>query len=141
MQSQRPFVANKQQPINNTYTKESLLGKTMPMNLEAEKSVLGGVLMDDACFHLLEQHLQPEDFYVPAHQVIFKHMLMLMVGCKRIDIIELQDSLQKTSELIGVGEVAYLVELQENIPTFGLIEQHVQIIKAKSVLRNLISSS
>lgn len=121
--------------------KETLLGKTLPMSLEAEKSVLGAVLMEDNSFGILEEHLQPQDFYIPAHQIIFKNMLALVRSNQRVDVITLQDSLQKSGELIAVGDVAYLIELQENIPTFGMLEQHVQIIKAKAVLRNLISSS
>lgn len=121
--------------------KESLLGKTLPCNLEAERSVLGAVLLDDTCFSTLEESLQPEDFYVPAHQVLYKNMLALARNNQRIDMITLQDALQKNAELEMVGNVAFLIELQENIPAFGMLEQHVKIIHGKSVLRNLISSS
>jgi len=138
-QQQRSFF--QKQPISSDAHKESLLGKTLPMSLEAEKSILGAVLMDDACFNTLEEHLQPQDFYVPAHQLIFKQMLALVQANQRIDVITLQDSLQKAGELVAAGDVAYLIELQENIPTFGMLEQHVQIIKSKAILRNLISSS
>lgn len=137
MQSQQGYNNQHRSPAQ----KETLLGKTLPMSLDAEKSVLGAVLMDDECFGMLEQHLQPQDFYVIAHQLIFKHMLDLVRANKRIDMITLQDVLQKAGELTIVGDVAYLIGLQENIPAFGMVEQHVQIIKAKSILRNLISSS
>lgn len=131
----------KHQNSNSPEQKEALLGKTLPMHLLAEKSVLGAVLLDDNCFSILEEALQPQDFYVPAHQIIFKHMLALIHGNKRIDIITLQDVLTKANELTAIGDVGYLIELQENIPVLGMLEQHVQIIKAKAVLRNLISSS
>lgn len=121
--------------------RESLLGKTLPCNLEAEKSVLGAILLNDTLFNMIEESLQSQDFYVPAHQIIFKHMLTLARSNKRIDLITLQDILHKENELIAVGDVAYLIELQENIPALGMLEQHAQIIRAKSVLRNLISSS
>jgi replicative DNA helicase len=137
MQSQQGNYIQHKTPVQ----KETLLGKTLPMSLEAEKSVLGAVLMDDECFGMLEQHILPQDFYVIAHQLIYKHMLDLVRGNKRIDMITIQDSLQKAGELVAVGDVAYLIGLQENIPSFGMIEQHVHIIKAKSILRNLISSS
>lgn len=130
-----------QQIQNPTAQKETLLGKTLPMSLEAEKSVLGAVLMDDECFATLEQELQPQDFYVVAHQIIYKHMLDIIRGNKRIDMITLQDSMQKSGELIAAGDIQYLIGLQENIPAFGMLQQHVQIIKAKAILRNLISSS
>lgn len=136
MQSQRG-----QQIQNPTIQKETLLGKTLPMSLDAEKSVLGAVLMDDECFASLEQELLPQDFYVVAHQIIYKHMLDIIRSNKRIDMITLQDSMQKSGELAAAGDIQYLIGLQENIPAFGMLTQHVQIIKAKSILRNLISSS
>ncbi len=135
-----------QQPFNKFQQdtmpqKESLLGKTMPSNVQAEQSVLGAVLLDDSCFNILEEVLQSQDFYVPAHQIIFKNMLALAHANKRIDMITLSDLLTKQNELVAVGDIAYLIELQENIPALGMLEQHVSIIRAKSVLRNLISSS
>lgn len=130
-----------QQIQNPTVQKEALLGKTLPMSLEAEKSVLGAVLMDDECFASLEQELLPQDFYVVAHQIIYKHMLDIVRSNKRIDMITLQDSMQKSGELAAAGDIQYLIGLQENIPAFGMLTQHIQIIKAKAILRNLISSS
>lgn len=138
MQSSQQFYKKQVAPDSQ---KESLLGKTLPMHLEAEKSVLGAVLLDDTCFNILEENLQDQDFYIPAHQIIFKNMLALSRSNQRIDMITLQDLLQKEGELPSVGDVAYLIELQENIPAFGMLEQHVQIIRAKAILRNLISSS
>lgn len=138
MQQPRPVFV-KQPPTNQH--KEMLLGKTLPCNIEAERSVLGAVLMDDSSFAILERDLLPGDFYTPAHQIIFKHMQQASQENKRIDMIFLQDSLQKTQELSAVGDVAYLIDLQENIPVLGMLEQHVHIIKAKATLRNLISSS
>ncbi|MBP6892490.1 replicative DNA helicase [Candidatus Babeliales bacterium] len=138
MQQSQPFF--KKQGVSDGQ-RESLLGKTLPCNLEAEKSVLGAILLNDSCFNMIEESLQPQDFYVPAHQIIFKYMLTLARANKRIDLITLQDILQKENELIVVGDVAYLIELQENIPALGMLEQHAHIIRAKAVLRNLISSS
>lgn len=138
MQQPQPFF--KKQGVSDGQ-RESLLGKTLPCNLEAEKSVLGAILLNDTCFNMIEESLQPQDFYVPAHQIIFKHMLTLARANKRIDLITLQDILQKENELVAVGDVAYLIELQENIPALGMLEQHAHIIRAKAVLRNLISSS
>lgn len=123
------------------FAKEHLLGKTLPAQVDAEKSVLGAVLLDDTCLGIVEETLQPKDFYIPAHQIIYKIMLELAKSNQRIDMITLQDALEKQSELELVGDVAYLVELQENIPLFGMLEQHVKIIRTKCILRDLISSS
>jgi replicative DNA helicase len=138
MQQPQPFF---KKPGVSDGQRESLLGKTLPCNLEAEKSILGAILLNDTCFNMVEESLQAQDFYVPAHQIIFKHMLTLARANKRIDLITLQDLLQKENELVAIGDVAYLIELQENIPALGMLEQHAHIIRAKAVLRNLISSS
>ena len=136
---QQKFNQKNQQEL--TSQKEGLLGKSLPAQIDAEKSVLGAVLLDDSCLPTLEEVLKPEDFYVLSHQLIYKHMLGLARDNKRIDMITLQDSLEREGELQVVGDVTYLIELQENIPAFGMLEQHVTIIRTKSVLRDLISSS
>lgn len=137
---QRKQYGNNKQEFP-TEQKERLLGKSLPAQIEAEKSVLGAVLIDDTCFGAIEDMLQPADFYVLAHQNIYTAMLDLAKKNQRIDMITLQDSLEKLGLLQGIGDIPYLIELQENIPAFGMLEQHVKIIKTKSVLRNLISSS
>ncbi len=138
MQPQK-FHQKNQQETNAQ--KEQLLGKSLPAQIEAEKSVLGAILLDDNCLGTVEEFLQPQDFYIPAHQTLYKRMLELARDNQRIDMITLQDILEKQSELGLVGDVAYLVELQENIPAFGMLEQHVKIIRTKSILRDLIGSS
>lgn len=139
MQQQKFF--QKKDARESEAQKEQLLGKTLPAQIEAEKSVLGAVLLDDSCLNQAEESLQPKDFYIPAHQIIFRTMLDLAKSNQRIDMITLQDALQKQGELELIGDVTYLIELQENIPSFGMLEQHVKIIRTKSILRELITSS
>ncbi len=136
---QKQFQKFKQELPNQR--KEELLGKMLPAHVEAEKSVLGAILLDDSCFNTVEDVLRATDFYHLAHQMIYEAMLGLSKNNQRIDLITLQDALEKQGNLAAVGDVAYLVEMQENIPAFGLLEQHVKIIKTKSMLRNMISSS
>ena len=138
---QQKFFQKKDKSNDSDAQKEQLLGKTLPAQIDAEKSVLGAILLDDSCLGSAEEDLQPKDFYVPAHQIIFRTMLDLAKSNKRIDMITLQDALQKQGDLELIGDVAYLVELQENIPSFGMLEQHIKIIRTKSILRELISSS
>ena len=76
-----------------------------------------------------------------CHQVIYEVMLYLYHEHKRIDIITLQDELEKRKKLEMIGGVVYLVSLQEDIPAMGLLQQHASIIKEKAVLRELISSA
>lgn len=140
-QQQKNFNNYSQQDKVTDQHREKLLGKTLPAQVEAEKSVLGAVLLDDTCFGTIEETLRPTDFYQPAHQVIYQAMSNISKVNKRIDMITLQDALQSEGKLESVGDMAYLVELQENIPAFGMLEQYVSIIRTKSVLRDLISSS
>lgn len=120
---------------------ESMLGKQLPASLEAEKSVLGAVLLNDDCFTQIAELLMPSDFYNPGHKIIYEVMQELIQKHKRIDIVTIQDELNKREQLESIGGLVYLISLQEEIPAVGLIEQHAKIIKEKSVLRELIGSA
>ncbi len=120
---------------------ETLLGKQLPANTEAEKSVLGAILLNDENFAQVSEILIPNDFYYQAHKVIFEIMSELAQKYKRIDLLTLQDELQKKEQLEAIGGLVYLISLQEEIPVIGLIQQHAKIIKEKSILRELINSA
>jgi len=120
---------------------ELLLGKQLPANVEAEKSVLGAILLNDKCLAQVHELLVPTDFYVPAHTFVYEAILELAQQSKRIDLLTLQDVLEKRQKLEAVGGLVYLISLQEDIPAMGLVEQHATIIKEKAVLRALIGSA
>ncbi len=120
---------------------EKILGKSLPFSLEAERSVLGAILIQDTCLASATEILSAQDFYSPAHISIFQAMIILASQQKRIDLITLQDELDKQGALAAVGGIVYLVSLQDDIPAVGMIEQHAKIIKEKSVLRELITSA
>lgn len=120
---------------------ETILGKQLPASIEAEKSVLGAVLLNDECFVQIAELLMPSDFYNSGHKIIYEVMQELVQKHKRIDIVTIQDELNKREQLDAIGGLVYLIGLQEEIPAVGLIEQHAKIIKEKSVLRELISSA
>lgn len=121
--------------------KESILGKQLPANIEAEKSVLGSVLLNDERFSQVSELLSASDFYLPAHQIIYDVFCFLSNKSQRIDIVTLQDELEKRKQIDEIGGLLYLISLQEDIPAIGLIEQHAKIIKEKAVLRDLIGSA
>lgn len=136
--------------FNNNYQKkqvdtvkpvESMLGKSLPSNVDAERAILGAILLNDECYHSIAEILMPEDFYMPAHKAIYKAVATLAGNSQRIDMITLQNQLEAQKEMSVAGGVIYLVGLQEDIPAVGLIEQHAQIVKSKSTLRTLINSS
>lgn len=120
---------------------EQMIGRSLPSNASAEKSVLGALLLNDEYLTLVQEVVQPNDFYTVAHKHIFQAMVDIYRGSRRIDMVTLQDELDKKKLLDAVGGLSYLVELQEDIPALGLVEQHARIIKEKSVLRDLISSA
>ncbi|HTM05804.1 MAG TPA: replicative DNA helicase [Patescibacteria group bacterium] len=132
------------QRYNDITTKEQaeqLLGRTLPSAQDAEKAVLGALLLNDEPIYQIGEMLTPQDFYVQQHKIIFQSMVELMRQRKRIDLVTLQDELIKCSELDLAGGTVYLISLQEEIPVMGLVEQHARIIKEKAVLRDLINAS
>lgn len=120
---------------------ELITGKNMPFSLDGEKAVLGAVLLRDENMTLLVESLIPTDFYVQSHQYIFQGMLDIVNDSRRVDLITLQDVLEKKGVLAACGGMAYLISLQEDISAIGLVEQHAKMIKEKAVLRELIGSA
>lgn len=120
---------------------EKLLGKTLPFSVEAERAVLGSLLLYDAQIDIAIELLLPHDFYSPIHKTIYESMLSIHQKNRRIDLVVLQDELNKMAQLENIGGIGYLLTLTEDIPSVGLIEQHARIIKEKSVLRDLISTA
>lgn len=120
---------------------ESLLGKSLPSSNEAERSVLSVLLLNDDQVNRVAEIITADDFYQKNHRILFQTILDLSAQQKRIDLVTLQDELSKRNELDVVGGLVYLMSLQEDIPSMGLVEQHAQIIKEKSVLRQLVDSA
>lgn len=122
-------------------TAEKVLGKSLPFSLEAERAVLGSLLLHDEQAQETVRTLGKVDFYASAHRTIYDVIFNLLEKQQRIDLITVKDELEKLNELDAVGGVGYLISLQEDISAVGLIEQHARIIKEKAVLRELIGSA
>ena len=120
---------------------EQLLGKTLPASIQAERAVLGALLLDDKNVIKVCEILLPDDFYNLAHKIVYQAIIDLSQQQKRVDLVTLQDELAKRNDLEKIGGIVYLVSLQEDIPAIGLIEQHANIIKEKAILRELIKSA
>lgn len=119
----------------------TVLKKTPPHSLEAEKTVLGGVLVNNAYLNVVLSQLSPEDFYRDAHRQILEGMVALMDRGQPIDLLTLSDELQRRGLLEEIGGAAYLASLMDGVPRTLNIEYYAQIIKEKSLLRKLILSS
>jgi replicative DNA helicase len=117
------------------------LEKTLPNNLEAERSILGAILLDDKAVLTIFESLRSQDFYLDSHRRVFEKMLHLMNSSRPIDLVTLKEELQRSNELESVGGAAYLASLTDGLPRAINIEYYAQIVKEKSTLRRLIQIS
>jgi replicative DNA helicase len=117
------------------------LEKTLPNNLEAERSILGAILLDDKAALTVFESLKAQDFYLGQNRKIFEKMLQLMGDAKPIDLITLKEELQRANQLESVGGAAYLASLTDGLPRAINIEFYARIVKEKSTLRRLIQIS
>ncbi len=113
----------------------------IPQNIEAEQSVLAACLLSGEAIDEVATKLQPENFFRPAHQLIFKSMLNLHVANQPVDHISLAENLRAEGNLDAVGGKAYLVELADNAFALTNWETHADIVKRTSILRDLIYAS
>ena len=120
---------------------EAILGKKLPSSYEAEKSVLAAILLNDENLTLVSDILKSSDFSNKQNSIIYQTIIDIAQSNKKIDLLVLQDYLNSKKLLDEVGGLAYLIELQEDIPSIGLVVQHAKIVKDKSILRDLISSA
>ena len=112
-----------------------------PQNVEAEKSVLGSMLISDEAIGVAVEILNEIWFYEPAHQTIYRAILDLYNMRKQVDLITLSDKLKNDGRLDEVGGVTYLSVLMDFVPTAANIEHYAQIVKEKGVLRRLIKNA
>ncbi len=117
------------------------LEKGLPVNLDAERFVLGAVLMDDSLYIQVAGVLQPEDFSLEKHRRIFLRMGELYGRAERIDRVTVANELLKQNQLESVDGVSYLVSLDEGLPTIANLDSYVAIVRDKAILRRIIFTS
>ncbi len=117
------------------------LKKTPPHNLEAEKTVLGGILVNNNNLNVVLSIISPQDFYKDAHQKIIENIIQMIDKGIPVDLLSLTETLQKSGRLEEVGGVSYLSSLMDGVPRSLNIEYHTKTIKEKALLRRLIISS
>ncbi len=120
---------------------DDIVGKQLPANIQAERAVLGAVLLNDSYASVVSEIVKSDDFYLPSHKMIYQVIVDCASQSKRIDFVMVQDELTKRGQLEISGGITYLMELQQEIPSLGLVEQHATIVKEKAVLRELINSA
>ena len=114
------------------------LEKGLPVNLDAERFVLGSILMDDALFVQVAGTVQADDFSLEKHRRIFSRMADLHEHGERIDRITLANELLKHSQLESCDGLAYLVSLDDGLPQITNLDSYVRIVKDKALLRRMI---
>src|SRR5271154_5664419 len=127
--------------FRNNQDAESVIGKSLPANIDAEKSVLAALLLNGDNITLVSDTLKSVDFYLKHHQILYQALLELAQTAQKIDLVVLKDYLETKELLDAAGGLMYLMELQEDIPSIGLINQHAKIVKDKAILRDLIHSA
>jgi replicative DNA helicase len=115
--------------------------KLPPQNLEAEQSVLGGILIENEAINRVTEILDPDDFYRDAHHKIFNALINLSERDEPADLITLTNELRKIDQLDSIGGASYLASLIDSVPTAANIEYYAKIVKEKSILRKLIQTS
>ncbi len=115
--------------------------KVPPHDIQAEKSVLGAILIDPSSVHFVLEIVKPEHFYLKDHQVILEAMTELFEQQQPIDIITLQNQLKKNGTLKKAGGVAYISELINTVPTSANAETYARIVKDLFSKRKLIELS
>ena len=117
------------------------LEKSLPHSAEAERAVLGAVLLDNTLFDQTSEILIPGDFYLESHRCIFSTMERLSSDSRVIDSLTLREELKKDNTLGAVGGVTYIASLLDGVPRVSSVDHYARIVKEKSLLRKLIHSA
>ncbi|MCX6575916.1 MAG: replicative DNA helicase [Candidatus Aminicenantes bacterium] len=117
------------------------LKKTPPHSPEAERTVLGGILVNNENLNVVLSTVSPEDFYREAHRKIIEKIIYLVDKGVSVELLSLSEELRRDGALEGVGGAAYLSSLMDGVPRNLNVEYYAQVIKEKSLLRRLILSS
>ena len=112
-----------------------------PQNIDAEKAVLGAMMISEDAIGVSIEHLDSFYFYETAHQKIFDAVLQLYSQRKRVDIVTLSDWLKNTGQLDSLGGVSYLSQLADFVPTAANAQYYVDIVKEKGIQRQLIKNA
>jgi replicative DNA helicase len=120
---------------------EVSLHKVPPQNLDAEQSVLGGIMLDNQALNSALEILDADDFYSEAHRKIFSAIIELYNKSEPCDIITLSNILKNRTQLDQAGGISYLSALSDSVPSAANISHYAKIVKEKSILRKLIGTA
>ncbi|GAB4115556.1 MAG: replicative DNA helicase [Sideroxydans sp.] len=112
--------------------------KLPPHSVEAEQSVLGGILLDTSAWDKIGDLLGEQDFYRSEHRLIWRHIGRLTEHAKPVDVITVAESLQSTAELEKAGGLTYLGALAQNVPSAANIRRYAEIVRERAIMRKLV---
>ena len=112
-----------------------------PHSIEAEQSVLGGLLLDNSAYDRIADFVGADDFYRFDHRIIFQHIVKLVNASKPADVITVYESLSSAGKAEEVGGLSYLNALAQNTPSAANIRRYAEIVRDRGVLRKLITVS
>ena len=113
----------------------------LPCNIDAEKTILGAVLLDNAALKEISISLEADDFFLDSHRRIWQRMADLYTSGRPIDIVTLSAELSKNKEIEAVGGIAYLCSLTEGLPRRPVIDEYIRIVADKSIARRIMAIS
>ena len=122
-------------------TTDYIAAHALPANIEAERSILGAILLDNLSYNQAAEHLKPEDFLLDSHRRIYSRMVDLADSSRSIDLITLAEELGRNGELETIGGAAYVTGLLDGVPDRPSIEHYIRIVRDKSLLRGLIHTA
>ena len=115
--------------------------KVPPQSIEAERAVLGAMMIDDEAIGVAIEHIDSSYFYETAHQKVFTSIVDLYSNRKNVDLITLSDQLKTQGLMDSIGGVAYLTQLVDHVPSSANIRHYANIVKEKGVQRKLIKNA
>lgn len=115
--------------------------KVPPHSIDAEQSVLGGLMLDNRAFDQVADRIREEDFYRHEHKLIYRAIGRLVEGSKPIDVLTVSEALREVHELDQVGGEVFLFELANNTPSAANIAAYADIVRERSVLRRLAAAA
>jgi replicative DNA helicase len=120
-------------------TTDYSLERGLPVSMEAERSILGAILLDNSLYDQAAENLTPDDFSLDAHRRVYSRMRDLQETGRPVDMITLVEELDRRKEVEAIGGVAYLSSLIDGVPDRPSIEHYVRIVRNKALLRGLIN--
>ncbi len=108
-----------------------------PHSLEAEQSVLGGLLLDNSAWERIADKVEEQDFYRSDHRLVYRHISRLIDANRPADVLTVSESLERSAELANAGGLAYLAALAQNTPSAANIKRYAEIVRERSIMRRL----